>query len=77
MKIDCELTDEEEGALALMMGAATAILIMQHRDKPEMARTCVRIMNKLYSLTPNYMPYDENSFDAASVGFPFKKTNTP
>jgi hypothetical protein len=75
MKIDCELTDAERSALSFMLGLSTGQALSEFRD-PELARNCVRLMNKLFAKSPNYLPYDENSFDPSVAGFPFK-TLTP
>ncbi len=72
MKIDCELTDEEKGALAMMMGMATGLAAFHNGDMA-LARVIVRMMNKIYALSPDYIPYDESTFNPNSPGFPFKR----
>jgi hypothetical protein len=70
MKIDCTLSETEKDTLALMMGFATARVVSE--NDPEMARTGVRLMNKLFALSPDYRPYDEKTFDSLTGKFPFR-----
>ncbi len=72
MKIDCELTPNEKDVLAMMMGALTGFTMVKFFD-PEKARTMIRVMNKLYALSPDYVPYDPDSYDPNTEVFPFKK----
>lgn len=71
MKLDVELTEAEYDWLVYMLGMATGTLIGETRS-PEMAKKCVQLINKLLAVSPAFVPYDENSFDAAAKYFPFK-----
>ena len=72
MKIDCELNEREQTALGLLMGLATGAAIFEFRDV-EMAKTMVRVMNKLYALSPDFIPYDADNFDPTTQRFPFRR----
>jgi hypothetical protein len=71
MKIDCELSQEESDALCMALGAGTAILLTKFKS-PTAALTCVRVMNKLYALSPDYRPYDESGFDPDITKMPLR-----
>lgn len=72
MKVDCELTPEEKTAVSLALGMATGANMM-HPGGAEMAKATVSAMNKLFALSPDYTPYDVNSFDPDTTGFPFRR----
>lgn len=69
MKVEAELTQDEHGALLLMMGCAIGIYSAQ--GKVELCKTGVRAANKLLATAPGFTPYDENSYDPRRKGFPF------
>ena len=70
LKIDTTLTQLEHELMTLMLGFATATVI--EKVDPQLAPVCIRIVNKLMALSPEYMPYDEKSFDPNKLTFPFK-----
>lgn len=61
LKIDTTLTEQEQQLMTLMLGFATGMVI--EKINPQLASTCVRIVNKLLALSPEFLPYDETSFD--------------
>ena len=61
LKIDTTLTDEEQSLLCLMLGYGTGMVVSEM--DPQLGKTCVRIVNKLMLLNPDFLPYDENRFD--------------
>ena len=69
MKIDTELDDREYASLLLMMGCAIGIYSMQ--GNVTLCKTCVRAANKLLASAPDFIPYDESSYDPARERFPF------
>ena len=73
MKVEAQLTEDEQDLLLLMLGYATGMVIYQLH--PALAPVCVRIINKLMALNPEFAPYDETSFDFLKFqesAFPFK-----
>lgn len=71
MKIDTELTREEEDALLMILGYGTGMAIEEFRDLT-LAKTCVRLTNKLLAAHPHFTPIDENSYDGKKF-MPFTK----
>ena len=71
MKVDCELTLDERNALSWALGMATGANATL--GGVEMAKATVSAMNKLFALSPDYTPYDVNSFEPDTTGFPFRR----
>lgn len=67
LRIETTLTEQEHELMTLMLGYATGMVV--DRIDPKLAPVCVRIVNKLLALSPEFLPYDEKSFDFL---FPFK-----
>ena len=53
MKIDTELSDDERDVLLMMLGAATGCLYGVCQTG-----TMLKIVNKLYRHSPNFIPYE-------------------
>jgi acyl CoA:acetate/3-ketoacid CoA transferase beta subunit len=66
MKIDCELTDEEETSLAMLMGIGAGQAVNLGLGMTQMS---ARLMNKLFAASPRYLPYDENNPDLNRKAF--------
>ena len=73
MIIQADLTEEEEEALCFLLGLATGQAV---RLDQKLTINAVRITNKLLANSPNFVPYDEKSFDPSIMGFPFRRQKT-
>lgn len=71
MKINVELTDEERDALLFLLGSGTATAVQMQLFG--IAKSGIRVLNKIFADSPDYTPYDENSLDSTSWMFPFKR----
>ena len=65
MIIQVVLTQEEENALALLLGVAIGTAVKDFG--PEMTNTMIRLTNKLMANNPDYIPYKENQFPPKMV----------
>lgn len=73
LRIDATLTVDEVAVLCIAMGIAVGQLCTEPIPGLVNAKSCVRLMNKLLANSPEYIPYDESSFDAATERFPFRQ----
>lgn len=66
MKIEVELSDDERDLLCFLLGAGTAMLMSEFGRNTGLR--CVALMNKLYALEPDFIPYDSTKL---KDGLPF------
>lgn len=71
MTINVELTEEERDALLFLLGSGTGNAVQLQMFG--VAKAGIRILNKMFADSPDYIPYDENSLDSTSLMFPFKR----
>jgi hypothetical protein len=73
VRIEAELTDKEHMTLLLLMGSAIGFAAVQQDET--LAKTIVKIANKLFQHSPAYVPYDPESYDPTKIasGFPFSR----
>jgi hypothetical protein len=77
-RIDVELTQDEADTLLYALGTETGIAALQ-KDEAR-AKRLIHVVNKLFSSSPDFIPYDEDSYDATQLknrgGLAFERVKT-